>query len=83
MINVKEENRIRRDELEALMPLFDLKNLLQVSWGRVMRIVMNGEISVYNISGEYITSEDITPYTRGLRVLPSDVRDYVRSIQVN
>lgn len=82
MIDVREEKRIKRDELEALMPLFDFKNLLQVSWGRVMQIVMDGEIDVYDISGEYMSREDITPYTRGLRVLPSDVRDYITSVQV-
>lgn len=82
MINVREEKRVWQ-ELEALMPLYEFKNLLQVSWGRVMRIVMDGEIPVYNISGEYLTNDDITPYTKGLRVLPSDVRDYITSIQVN
>lgn len=82
MINVREEKRVRQ-ELEALMPLYEFKNLLQVSWGRVMRIVMDGELPVYDVSGEYMSREDITPYTRGLRVLPSDVREYVRNIQVN
>lgn len=83
MIDVREEQRIKRNELEALMPLFTFKNLLQVSWGRVMQIVIDGELPVYDISGEYMSKDEITPYTRGLRVLPSDVRDYVRSIQVN
>lgn len=82
MIDVREEQRIKKDELEGLMPLYELKNLLHISWGRAMQIVMDGEIPVYDISGEYMSKEDITPYTRGLRVLPSDVRDYIISIQV-
>ena len=82
MINVREEKRVRQ-ELEALMPLYEFKNLLQVSWTRIMEIVMDGELPVYDVSGEYMSREDITPYTRGLRVLPSDVREYVRNIQVN
>lgn len=80
--DVREEKRVRQ-ELEALMPLYEFKNLLQVSWQRVMEIVMDGEIPVYDVSGEYMSKEEITPYTRGLRVLPSDVRDYVRRIRVN
>lgn len=82
MIDVREEERIKREELEALIPLFEFKNILGVSWGRVMQIVMAGEIPVYDISGEYMEHKDITLYTRGLRVLPSDVRVYIKNIQV-
>lgn len=81
MIDVRKERRTR-EELESFIPLYEFKNILGVSWERVMEIVMDGEIDAYDISGEYLSFKDLTRHTKGLRVLPTDVRRYIADIQV-
>ena len=77
----QDEKCIRR-ELEELMPLFEVRRLLNVSWYRMMEIVKSGVLPVYNVSAEPMKPETITDETRGLRVLPSDVKAYIQSIKL-
>jgi hypothetical protein len=78
----KQDEKHMSYELEELMPLFEVKKLLNVSWYRMMEIVRNGDLPVYNISAERIRPEDIRHETRGLRALPSDVKDYIQTLKV-
>ncbi len=78
----KQNEKHTRQKLEELMPLFEVKKLLNVSWHRMMEIVSNGDLPVYNISAERIRPEDIRYETRGLRALPSDVKDYIQTLRV-
>ncbi len=77
----RDEKCIRR-ELEELMPLFEVRRLLNVSWHRMMEIVKSGALPVYNVSAEPMKPETISFETRGLRALPSDVKAYIQSIKL-
>ena len=71
-----------RAELQELMPLFEVKRLLNISWYRMMQIVKAGDLPVYNVSQEPLRPEDLNHDTRGLRCLPTDVKAYIQKIKI-
>lgn len=82
LTNDRVQEREVRAELEELMPLFEVRKLLNVSWYRMMGIVKSGALPVYNVSAERMRPADLTYETRGLRCLPSDVKAYIQSIKL-
>ena len=77
-----ERERNARAELQELMLLADVRRLLNVSWYRMLAIARSGELPVYNISGEPVEREYIPSDFKGLRCLPTEVRDYIQNIRV-
>jgi hypothetical protein len=78
----RQHERRARAELQELMPLIEVKKLLNVSWYRMMEIVRSGELPVYNVSTEQVSREDLPDDFRGLRARPTDVKSYIQSIRL-
>jgi excisionase family DNA binding protein len=64
-------------EFEELMTVREVKNILAVSPGVVIRMVQSGEIPAYKVTGSPVQREEVTQDTYGLRFKPSDIRDYL------
>lgn len=68
--------------VEPLMPLADAKKILGLSWHLTLNLIRDGELTAYNISGMPIARADIDEDTRGLRVLPGELRAYIQTLRV-
>jgi hypothetical protein len=66
-------------EVTKLVPLFKARKVLQVSWPRMMQLARGGAFSVYNISDEPMSLEDLGEDGSGLRVKAADLQDYIDS----
>ena len=82
MIVDRQRERRARAELQELMPLIEVRKLLNISWYRMMDIVRSGALPVYNVSAERVSLEDLPDDFRGLRALPTDVKTYIQSIRL-
>ena len=74
---------LKEPTMEELMTLREVKNILAVSPGVVIRMVQNGELPAYKVTGQRVRRDDVTPETYGLRFKPSDIRDYLSKTLVS
>ena len=74
---------LKEQTIDDLMTLREVKNILAVSTGVVIRMVQNGEIPAYKVTGSQVRREEVTPDTYGLRFKASDVRDFLHNTRVN
>jgi hypothetical protein len=65
-----------------LIPLYKVRKMLNVSWPRMMQIVRDGELRVYNVSRQKMHLEDIGEDGSGLRVRGDDLDAYIDSIMI-
>lgn len=79
---IAERERTIRQRLDYLIPLYDVRKMLGLSWPMMMQIVKAGDLPVISGSGERLTLENIDESTRGLRVLPSDLQAYIEVMRV-
>lgn len=79
---IAERERVIRQRLDYLIPLYEVRKMFGLSWPKLMQIVKAGQLQVISASGERIALEDVDDSTRGLRVLPSDLKAYIESMKV-
>jgi hypothetical protein len=65
-----------------LIPLFRVRKILNVSWYRMMEIVRDGELRVFNVSRAPIDLSKLGEDGSGLRVRSDDLDDYINSIMI-
>ena len=79
------ESRQRRVEdygRDRLVPLIDVKRRLSVGWPMLVGMIRDGTLTVYDVTGRTVNRWQVTEHTRALRVLESDLEDYIDSIKV-
>ncbi len=79
MIEARAEHRI---SVDRLIPLIDVKRALAISWPMLIELVRDGTLTVYDVTGHTVDRSQVTEQTRGLRLLESDLRDYIDSLKV-
>jgi hypothetical protein len=72
----------RSISVDRLIPLIDVKKALAVSWTRLIEIVRDGTLPVYDVTGQTVDRKQITEQSRGLRIPESALEDYKESIRV-
>jgi hypothetical protein len=72
MINTVERRK-------RMVPLFEVRKILGLSWPRMMQIVRSGELPVYSIVGKETLLSDIGEYGDGLRVKEEDLDDFINN----
>ena len=72
-----------RESFDPMLTLPEVRRILGVSYAVVTELIRDGHLRAYDITGKTIDRSQITEHSRGLRVLPDDLRKYVDSIQVN
>lgn len=70
------------NELEEMLTLKEVKRVLGLSYGIIIEKVREGQLKAYKVTGHPISREELTGATYGLRVQPSDLREYIRQAQV-
>jgi excisionase family DNA binding protein len=70
-------------KFEDLLTVREVKTILAVSPGVVIRMVQSGELPAYKITGSLVRREEVSLDTYGLRFKPSDIRDYLSKTLVN
>lgn len=68
--------------IERLVPITVAKRVLGVGWKRVIEIIQDRDLVVYNVGRERLSLNDITEETRGLRTTVEALRDYINSLEV-
>lgn len=76
MVSTVEERRIKQD-MDYMLNMADVKKVMNVSYREIFKLIMAGEIPVTKLIGKPIALENIDESTTGLRVKPSDLRDYL------
>lgn len=79
---IAERERTIKQRLDYLIPLYEVRKMLGLSWPRMMEIVKSGDLPVISGSGEHLSLDNIDEDTRGLRVLPSDLQTYIETMRV-
>jgi excisionase family DNA binding protein len=73
----------KETDMEEMMTLKEVKTILAVSPGVVIRMVQSRELPAYKITGSLVRKEEVSLDTYGLRFKPSDIRDYLNKTLVS
>lgn len=65
------------DELEDMLTLKEVRDVLGVSYGIILGHIWNGYLRAYKVTGEPISKDEVGDKTFGIRVKPSDLREYL------
>ncbi len=74
---------MQADELEEMLTLKDVKDVLGLSYGVILGHVRDGKLKAYKVTGQPINKQDVGDKTFGIRVKPSDLRDYLATTLIN
>ncbi len=69
-------------DVTKLIPLYNARKIIGVSWARMMELVRSGAVPVINISDEHLSLDDIGENGSGLRVKATDLQDFINSRQI-
>ena len=67
---------------ERMLTVKDVRDVLGVSYGVILGHIRNGLIRAYKATGEPIRREEVRDGCYGLRVKPSDLREYLENALV-
>lgn len=68
-----------RDSFDYYMTLADVKQVLNISYKEIISLIKSGELPATKMIGKPLSLEQINESTRGLRILPSDLKAYLDS----
>ena len=71
------EEPTRADMFEDMLTLKEVRDVLGVSYGVILGHIRNGHLTAYKVTGEPISKGEVGDKTFGLRVKPSDLRQYL------
>lgn len=66
-----------REDLDCYLNVSEVKKILNCSYREMFKLFRAGELPVSKLIGEPIARHEITEETTGLRVLPSDLQEYI------
>ena len=65
------------DNFEDMLTLKDVRDILGVSYGVILGHIRNGQLRANKVTGVPIDRDEVTGKTFGIRVKPSDLREYL------
>ncbi len=68
--------------MEEMMNVREVCKLLGVSPATVIDLVAAGELPAYRVLGTQVDKESVTYDSRGLRLKPSDLREYLSRVLI-
>lgn len=80
--NFHNREREVRNELDCYLNMAELKKVLNISYTRIFELIRDGDLPAVKVLGEPIIRAEINQDTRGLRVAPSDVQEYLERQKV-
>lgn len=66
-----------KDELEDMLTLKEVRDVLGVSYGIILGHIRCDFLRAYKVTGEPISKNEVGDKTFGIRVKPSDLREYL------
>ncbi len=78
----KEEEARIRSELTPLLSVRDVRTILGVSVGQVLRLVKDGRLDGFGLDGPMRRNE-VTQDTFGVRITPSSLQRYLEEIKIS
>ncbi len=78
----KEEEVRIRSELTPLLSVRDVRTILGVSVGQVLRLVKEGHLEAFGLDGP-MRREDVNGDTFGVRITPSSLQRYLEEIKIS
>lgn len=76
------EQSIEDMGFERMLTVKDVRDVLGVSYGVILGHIRNGLIRAYKATGEPVRREEVRDGCYGLRVKPSDLREYLNDVLV-
>jgi hypothetical protein len=67
------------DKRQRMIPLYEVRKILGLSWPRMMELVRRGELPLYSIVGRETLLSDLGDYGDGLRVKQEDLDNFINS----
>ena len=71
------EEPTRADNFEDMLSLKEVRDVLGVSYGVILGHIRNGHLRAHKVTGEPIGRDAVGDETFGIRVKPSDLREYL------
>lgn len=62
---------------EEMLTLKEVRDILGISYGVLLGQIRKGHLRAYKVTGEPISKHDVGDKTFGIRVRPSDLRQYL------
>ena len=69
-------------DFEDMLTLKEVRDVLGVSYGVILGHIRNGHLTAYKVTGEPISRDEVGDKTLGIRVRPSDLREYLTNILI-
>ena len=79
----KERQLEIRESFDPMLTLPEVRRILGVSYAIVTELIRDGHLRAYDITGRTVDKAQITEHSRGLRVLPDDLRKYLDSREIS
>jgi hypothetical protein len=79
---MKEKQTVEDMGFERMLTIKDVRDVLGVSYGVILGHIRNGYIRAYKATGEPVRREEVLDGCYGLRVKPSDLREYLNDVLV-
>lgn len=76
------EQSIEDMGFERMLTMKDVRDVLGISYGVILGHIRNGHIRAYKATGEPVSREEVGDGCYGLRVKPSDLREYLSTVLV-
>lgn len=75
--NFKELQSEIREEFTPLLRISEVRHIIGCSWDFVVGLVQEGELEAVDITGRTVDRNTIGETSRGLRVPPSSLKDFL------
>jgi hypothetical protein len=64
-------------DFEDMLTMKDVRDVLGVSYGVILGHIRKGHLRAYKVTGEPISRNEVSDKTFGIRIRPSDLRQYL------
>lgn len=81
-MDIQIEREREEHGFKRMMNFRDIRNVLGLSSAMVAQLIRSGQLDCYNVSGIPIDREGITEDTRGVRITPESLEDYLNTIRI-
>ncbi len=73
----KDFKSLQDEEFPRLMRIKEVKDIIGCGWDFVLELIREGELDAVNITGRTVDRNTIEATSRGLRVPPSSLKDFL------
>ena len=78
----KQREREIRESFDQMLSVREVRQVIGCSWKFVIQLVREGRLEAFDITGRVIDRSAVDENSHGLRITPSSLQTYLKSIKV-